>query len=79
MKYSIERTDDGCVERIVLDDESTYVKKHIRTELGSQCLSKDFSEQMMSDGICEEIVEKVYDAFDGFLASDFMSIDALDC
>lgn len=33
---------------------------------------------MEADGICDEITEKVYDMFDGFLACEFMSIAELD-
>ncbi|SEU10081.1 hypothetical protein SAMN05443270_3152 [Lacrimispora sphenoides] len=79
MKYSIETIKGGCVETIILSDGSTYLKKHVKTDFGSECCDKDFSEQMESDGICPEILEKVYDSFDGFLASDFMSIGELDC
>jgi len=79
MKYTIERAKGGCIETIILEDGSTYTKKHIKTDFGSKNCDDDFADQMEQDGICEEIVEKVYDAFDGFLASEFMGIDELDC
>lgn len=34
---------------------------------------------MEKNGICDEMVNKVYDTFDGFIASDFMDIAELDC
>ncbi len=44
----------------------------------SRCEDKDFSEQMENDGICDEILDKVYDTFDSFLASNFMDIAELE-
>lgn len=29
---------------------------------------------MSKDGICEEMLDKIYDTFNGFLADDFMDI-----
>lgn len=78
MKYTIETSNNGCVEILELHDGSKYMKKHIKTSYGSKCENKDFSEQMAADGICEEILEKV-DVFDSFLANDFMDIAELDC
>ena len=34
---------------------------------------------MEADGICEEILDKVFDVLDGFLPSEFMDMAELDC
>lgn len=78
MKYTIVPTANGCVETIILHDGSTYRKRHIKTDIGSECLDDDFSDQMKKDGICEEILEQVSNAFDRFLATHFMNMDELD-
>lgn len=72
MKYTIETINGGCVETIELSDGSKYEKKYTRTESGCRCESDDFADQMEADGINEEMVERVYDAFDSFLALDFL-------
>ena len=79
MKYTIESTNDGCIETIELSDGSKYKKKHIRTEYGSTQEDLDFCEQMEKDGLCEEILDEVYDTFDGFLASSFLRMSEFDC
>jgi hypothetical protein len=38
---------------------------------------KEFCDQMENDGYCEEMLEKIYDIFDNFLASEFMDIAKL--
>lgn len=78
MKYVIETTETGCVETITFNDGSAFSKRHIKTDFGSQEEDDEFCEQMKRDGICEEILDKVYDLFDGFIASDFMSLAELD-
>lgn len=79
MKYVIETTENGCVEIIVLSDGRQYSKRHVRTDCGGTITrDDDFCERMKRDGICEEILEKVFDLFDGFIASDFMDIAELD-
>lgn len=77
MKYTIETTENGCRETIVLDDGREYIKRHKKTFFGSECLDKEFCEQMEGEGICEEMLEKIYDIFDSFLANDFMDIAQL--
>lgn len=79
MKYAIETTETGCVETITFNDGSTFTKRHTRTDFGSKAEDDEFCEQMERDGICEEILDQVYDLFDGFFASNFMSIAELDC
>ncbi|WP_313258196.1 hypothetical protein [Lacrimispora sp.] len=75
----IETIKNGCVETLELHDGSEYKKRHIKTTYGSQCENKEFAKQMEADGIFEEIIEKVYDVYDGFLPSEFMDIAELDC
>lgn len=74
MKYTIETTENGCQETMVINGGKTYIKRHRKTFYGSECLDEAFCEQMREDGICEEMLEKIYDTFDGFLADDFMDI-----
>lgn len=75
MKYVIETTENGCVETITLSDGRQYSKRHVRSDHGGSITrDDDFYEQMERDGICEEILDKVCDLFDGFIASDFMDI-----
>lgn len=79
MKYVIETTETGCVETITFNDGSTFTKRHTKTDFGSRLENDEFCEQMERDGICEEILDKVYDLFDGFIASDFMNLAELYC
>ena len=79
MKYVIETTENGCTETITLNDGSEYSKTHIRTNCRSSSTDDDdFCEQMERDGICEEILDRVYDLLDGFFPNDFMDIAELD-
>lgn len=42
-------------------------------------INKDFSEQMEDTGIdCKPLLDKVYEIFDSFLASDFMDVAEMD-
>ena len=41
MKYTIETTEDGCVEVLELHDGSKYTKRHVKTAYGSQCENKE--------------------------------------
>lgn len=79
MKYVIETTETGCLETITFNDGSTFSKRHTKTDFGSKSEDDEFYEQMKRDGICEEILDQVYDLFDGFFVSDFMRIAELDC
>ena len=78
MKYTIESTETGCVETIEMKNGKTYTRTHERMPWGSQCKDKDFSEQMEQDGVCDEMLNNVYDTFDSFLASNFMDIARLE-
>lgn len=73
MKYSIESTESGCVETITFNGV-TYTKRHTKTDYGSRCKDDEFYEQMENDGVCEEVLDKVCNTFDSFIASDFMDI-----
>lgn len=77
MKYTIETTEDGCRETIVMNNGNTYTKRHRKTFYGSECKDEEFCNQMENDGYCEEMLEKIYDVFDSFLASEFMDIAKL--
>lgn len=78
MKYTIETTENGCIETIELHNGNKYTKRHVRTSFGSTCEDLEFFEQMEEDGIRDdEFLDKVYDTFDGFLASSFMDIDKM--
>ena len=79
MKYVIETTNDGCIETIELHDGTKFVKRHTKTGYGAKSEDEEFADQMEKNGICDEMVNKVYDTFDGFIASDFMDIAELDC
>lgn len=78
IKYMIEKTENGCVETVIFSDGRQYSKRHTKYECSSTIEDDEFHEQMERDGICEEILRKVYDLFDGFFASDFMDIAELD-
>ena len=79
MKYTIESTEKGCIETIELDDGRQYTREHTRTSFGSKCEDLDFSEQMDNNGIADdEFLDKVYDTFDSFLASNFMDMAELE-
>ena len=77
MKYTIETTENGCQEMIKMDNGKTYTKRHKKMFYGSECQDKEFCDQMENDGFCEEMLEKIYDTFDTFLASEFMDIAKL--
>lgn len=77
MKYTIETTERGCQETLILENGKTYIKRHEKAFYGSICLDQGFADQMKKDGICEEMLEKIYDTFDSFLANEFMDISRL--
>ena len=37
MRYTIETTENGCQETIMMDDGRTYTKRHRKTFYGSEC------------------------------------------
>lgn len=79
MKYTIETTEDGCVETLELSDGKRYVKNTKKIDGGCSSVDDDLDKQMEQDGICAEILERVYEQFDGIHALDFLELAELDC
>lgn len=69
MKYCIETTDYGCIETIEFSNGEKFQK---RTPM-----DESFSLQMRKAGICEKIIEKVHEMYDGFAVMDFMELAEL--
>lgn len=78
MKYTIETTENGCIETLEFLNGEKYTRRSERTEYGCRCLDKDLSDQLEESGFCEEIVEKIYDMFDGFASLKFLEVSELD-
>ena len=78
MKYTIETTEYGCIETLEFLNGEKYTKRSERTEYGCQCLDEDLSYQLEESGFCEEIIEKIYDMFDGFASLNFLEVSELD-
>lgn len=55
MKYTIETTENGCRETIVMNNGNTYTKRHRKTFYGSECKDEESCNQMENDGYCEEM------------------------
>lgn len=78
MKYSIEITDYGCIETIELANGEKYQKRTQKTKKGYEsAFDESFSWQIRKAGICEEIIEKVYEMYDRFAFLDFMELAEL--
>lgn len=74
MKYTIEQTDDGCIETLELAGE-IYIKNHEGDGSGTSTSDKDFWEQMEVNGVPEDVLDKVYKTFDSkYMAIDFLGI-----
>lgn len=74
MKYSIETTEDGVVETLEING-AVYKQEWIHVAQGHLgCKQRDFTKQMIEDGLNDELIEKIEEIFDGFLASDFDSM-----
>ena len=70
MKYTVETTENGVNETLELDG-TIYKKEWTRREDGCfESSQKCFSEQLEEDGYSGELVAKVDEVFDGFLADD---------
>ena len=78
MKYVIETTENGCIETLEFSDGSKFARRNERTDCGCKALDDDFAEQLEENGFCEEILDKVYDLFDGFIALEFLELAELD-
>lgn len=77
MKYAIEITDDGCVETLEFPSGEKFTKRSKRTNFGCQSIDDDFSEQMERGGYSEDVLDAVYNLFDGFNSLDFLELDDL--
>jgi hypothetical protein len=77
MKYCIETTDNGCIETLEMSKDEKFQKKSTKTEYGCESLDSDFADQLRMAGYCEEIVEKVYDLYDGCETLDFIQMAEL--
>ena len=70
MKYTVELTENGINETLELNG-ITYRKEWTRSGNGLlQCSQKDFSEQMRVNGHDGDLIERVAEVFDSFLAGD---------
>lgn len=68
MKYTVETTENGVNETLELNG-TIYKKEWVRRKNGLlECSQKDFRAQMEEDGYSGELVAKVDEIFDGFLA-----------
>lgn len=77
MKYCIETTDNGCIETLEMSENQKFQRETNRTEYGCTTSDPDFSEQLEEAGYCDEIVEKVYDLYDGCETLDFIQMAEL--
>ncbi len=74
MKYMIESTDNGCVETLEYMG-LVFKQEYERIEGGLLGKNKPLSEQMRNAGIDDdEVIYKVSDVFESFLASDFIDL-----
>ena len=78
MKYTIESTDNGCVEKLEFSDGSIFIKNSERTEFGCKSINSSFADQLRMAGFCEEIIEKVSDLYDSFSSLYFLDLMDLD-
>ena len=78
MKYTIESNGKECIETLELHDGSRYVNRHKRTDFGAQGENISLCDQMESDGICAELVEKARDALENIYVTDVMDMAELD-
>ena len=77
MKYTIEIIDGDCVETLEFPNGDQFTRKIERTYCGCRSLDDDFSEQMERAGYADEIIDAVYDLFDGFGSLEFLELDDL--
>ena len=77
MKYTIEAADGICTESLEVPNCEKFVKRSKRTSYGSCNIDNDFSEQMERSGYVDEIIDAVYDLFDGFGSLEFLELDDL--
>ena len=77
MKYTIEITDEGCLETLEFPNGDKFTKRSKRISHGSQGIDNDFSDQLEDAGYPEEILDAVYNMFDGFCSLDVLGLDDL--
>lgn len=77
MKYCIETTDNGCIETLEISENQKFQRETKRTEYGCTSSDPDFSDQLEEAGYCNEIVETVYDSYDGCGTLDFIQLAEL--
>ena len=75
MKYTIEVVDDVCVETLEFPNGEKFTKRSKRTNFGCQSIDDDFSEQMERGGYSDDVLDAVYNLFDGFNSLDFLELD----
>lgn len=68
MRYTVETTENGVIETLEIDGE-TYKKEWVRGVGCLSCQQKDFARQMECSGYSGDLLEKVDETFDGFIAS----------
>lgn len=73
MKYSVEIENGTAKETLVFND-NVYVKTTKKTNFGSSSDDMDFSEQMGNEGIDTDVLDRIHDALDGFLADELLDI-----
>lgn len=77
MKYTIETTDDGCIETLEFRN-GKYTKRSQKTGFGCEALDEDFSAQLEKVGFCNVILDRVYDLYDGFGALNSIELAELE-
>ncbi len=77
MKYTIETTDNGCIETLEMSKNEKFKKESTKTEYGCKPLDPDFADQLRMAGYCEEIVEEVDRIYDGLGSLDFLKLAEL--
>lgn len=78
MKYSIETTEKGCIERLEIAGKKLELET-IRTDFGSRRLGKCFTDQLEEMGFDDETVEKVDDTFNSFMTLHFIQLQEMFC
>lgn len=73
MKYSVEIKNGIAKETLVFNGKE-YVRTTKTTDFGSSSIDMDFSEQMENEGLPSDILDKIFDTLDGFLAGDLLDI-----
>lgn len=78
MKYTIETTENGCLETLEFSDGTKFTKESVRVDGGCQSKDKNFANQLEMKGFSEELVDCAYDLFDGFVSLEFLEMADLE-